>query len=1570
MKDQFNISSQPRRRGSARLRRLLVCFVGVITVTSAVVLGLSVSPAWAATAPSWAAGQYFSAIQNVPFCDDVAVASTTTLPLTSLTAGATPSGITGLTMKNVNLAAGTGQECGTDTNAPASSGTPPALAPVATNSSGSATASIPIGSQPECTWVTTGGTVSMFDTNQDLEVAGSQSAFGQPITGGETAGTSTNEPTCSADVMEDNANSGDLGGAFTDNTANPLPTPIDNNPSASQGDLASSNLELNSGCYGATEVLGSYHYSAIGASFKLTVPSPWVNGGSCSYGGLGSNSAGGNTDGTNANCPPSQADVNEGYVGCSIVISSGNDSNASVNYSSLDLLFNGQPVPQTPTATLSNSLAEAGETLNATGGTNWWGSSDGAPNSGPYGDTQSGNFYQVNAPGVYVGTSRAAAVPVLNSTVTIPANTYVCTGAESDTVGPNPCTMTAGQPTGSFQLPSNLSPGTYNIYIDESNTTPLPGNGPNDAYQTTAGHSLGTVESTTPLTIGTPPSITSGNATTFTVGSAGSFSVTTAGTPNAALTESGSLPSGVTFVDNGNGTATLSGTPAGGTGGSYPITITANNGLSPNATQSFTLTVDQAPAVTSSNHATFTAASAGTFSVRTSGTPTAALSEIGSLPSGVSFVDNGNGTATLSGTPAGGTGGSYPITITANNGISPNASQSFTLTVDQAPAITSAAGTTFTVGSAGTFSVTSTGVPNAGVAEVGALPSGVSFVDNGNGTATLSGTPAAGTGGSYPITITVRNGVSPNASQSFTLTVDQAPSVTSAAATAFVEGSSGTFTVTSTGYPGATLSEVGSLPSGVSFVDNGNGTATLAGTPASATRGTYPITITAANGVNPNGSQSFTLTVNAAPAITSANTTTFTVGSAGTFSVTTSGNPASTLSETGALPAGVTFVNNGDGTAALSGTPAAGTGGTYPFTIKAANGVSPNATQSFTLVVDQAPAVTSTSETTFAAGVSSNFQVTASGFPAPALSETGSLPSGVAFSDNGNGTATLSGTPSSGGNYPVTITASNGVGADANQSFVLTVTTVSRAPSVTSANHTTFAFGSAGSFTVTSTGTPTPSLSENGTLPTGVTFVDNGDGTASLSGTPTSNGTYPITITASNGVNPNASQSFTLTVDQAPVITSANSASFVEGSSGSFTVTTSAFPKPSLSESGTLPSGVSFVDNGDGTATLAGTPTQGGTFAVTIKASNGVSPNATQSFTLTVDTAPSITSGSSVTFTVGSSGSFTVTSTGNPTSTVADSGSLPSGVTFVAHANGTATLSGTPAAGTGGTYPITITATNGINPAASQSFTLTVDQAPSVTSASSTSFIEGSSNSFTVTTSGSPTPALSENGTLPNGVSFVDNGDGTAALSGTPTQGGSFPFTVKASNGVSPNATQSFTLTVGTAPTITSASSTTFTVESAGSFTVTATGNPTPTISETGTLPSGVTFSGNELSGSPTQAGTFQIGFVANNGVSPQAVQYFTLTVTGLHITTATLPAGTLAVPYSATLKTTGGTGPYTWKVTSGALPAGLKLAASTGKISGKPTKKGKFTFKVQVKDSSKPTKQTATATFSVTINA
>src|SRR5208282_4092509 len=673
------------------------------------------------------------------------------------------------------------------------------------------------------------------------------------------------------------------------------------------------------------------------------------------------------------------------------------------------------------------------------------------------------------------------------------------------------------------------------------------------------------------------------------------------------------------------------------------------------------------------NKTTFTVGTAGTFNVTTTGgIPTPSLSETGALPAGVTLVDNGNGTATLAGTPGAGTGGTYAITIKATN-TAGTASQAFTLTVDQAPAITSAASTTFTVGTAGTFTVTATGFPAPTFSETGALPTGVTLSSGG----VLSGTPAAGTGGTYSITITAQNGVAPNATQSFTLTVDQTATISSANKTTFTVGTAGTFNVTTTGgVPTPALSETGALPAGVTLTDNGNGTATLAGTPGAGTGGTYAITLKATNTAG-TGTQAFTLTVDQAPAITSANNTIFNVGMAGTFTVTATGFPAPTFSETGALPTGVTLSAAG----VLSGTPAAGSGGTYSITITAQNGIGANATQSFTLTVDQAPAITSANATTFTVGTAGTFTVTATGQPTPSLTETGALPAGVTFVDNGNGTATLAGTPGAGtgGTYPITIKATN-AGATATQTFTLTV---DQAPAITSAASTTFTVGTAGTFTVTATGFPAPTFSETGALPTGVTLSAAGV----LSGTPAAGtgGAYPITIKAMN-TTASTTQSFTLTVDQTATISSANKTTFTVGTAGTFNVTTTGgIPTPSLSETGALPAGVTLVDNGNGTATLAGTPGAGtgGTYAITIKATN-TAGTGTQAFTLTVDQAPAITSANNATFVVGMAGTFTVTASGFPAPTFSETGALPTGVTLSA----AGVLSGTPAAGTGGTYSI------------------------------------------------------------------------------------------------------------------------------------------------------------------------------------------------------------------------------------------------------------------------------------------
>ncbi len=408
-------------------------------------------------------------------------------------------------------------------------------------------------------------------------------------------------------------------------------------------------------------------------------------------------------------------------------------------------------------------------------------------------------------------------------------------------------------------------------------------------------------------------------------------------------------------------------------------------------------------------------------------------------------------------------------------------------------------------------------------------------------------------------------------------------------------------------------------------------------------------------------------------------------------------------------------------------------------------------------------------------------------------------------------------------------------------------------------------------------------------------------------------------------------------------------------------MTATGTPAPTFTESGTLPHGVTFDE---ATGVLSGTPTQEGSYPITFTAANGVAPDAEQSFTLTVDAPPAITSEGATTFTEGTEGSFTVTASGTPTPTSTERGTLPHGVTFD---EATGVLSGTPTQE--GTYPITFTAANGVGVTAEQSFTLTVDSAPSIASAGATTFTMGDAGSFTVTATGTPAPKLTESGTLPHGVTFDE---ATGVLSGTPTQEGVYRISFTATNGVG-FSSQSFTLAVDAPAVITSASSTSFSYGVAGSFTVTASGTPTPTIEEWGNLPPGVSYSDGVLSGSPTEIGTFELTFTASNGVGANSVQHFTLTVLGLHVTTGSLPEATLGVHYSQQLQAVGGVTPYKWRVTSGHLPKGLKLN-SAGLLSGTVSAKrypdgGSFPITVSVTDHTKKTHQLATATFTLVVS-
>jgi Carboxypeptidase regulatory-like domain len=268
-------------------------------------------------------------------------------------------------------------------------------------------------------------------------------------------------------------------------------------------------------------------------------------------------------------------------------------------------------------------------------------------------------------------------------------------------------------------------------------------------------------------------SITSAGSATFTAGAGGTFQFTATGTPAPTWAEGSVLPAGVNFAAHAGGTATLTVT-SGAAAGVTTLNLTANNGVGNSVQQVFTLIINSAygPAFTSAPSAAFTAGAGGAFPVRASGNPLPILSESGALPAGVSFVPGQNGTGTLV-VAAGAPPGSATVSFVATAG-SVIAVQSFNFTITApAPVITSlnTAQFTLTGNTGGVFTVSATGVPVPTLSEVGALPAGVTFTPNANGTATVSVAPGT-IAGTYGFTINAVNGVNPAAAQPFLLTVN------------------------------------------------------------------------------------------------------------------------------------------------------------------------------------------------------------------------------------------------------------------------------------------------------------------------------------------------------------------------------------------------------------------------------------------------------------------------------------------------------------------------------------------------------------------------------------------------------------------------------------------------------------------------------------------------------------------------------------------------------------------------------------------------------------------------------
>jgi hypothetical protein len=552
---------------------------------------------------------------------------------------------------------------------------------------------------------------------------------------------------------------------------------------------------------------------------------------------------------------------------------------------------------------------------------------------------------------------------------------------------------------------------------------------------------------------------------------------------------------------------------------------------------------------------------------------------------------------------------------------------------------------------------------------------------------------------------------------------------------------------------------------------------------------------------------------------------------------------------------------------------------------------------------------------------------------------------------------TISGTPTTPGTYSNVVVTLQVIGAGTvTKPFSITI---NAAP--LSINSTSFPVGTVNvqypTQTLSAAGGVAPySWSVTTGLPPGL-----GISGTNILGTPTTAGTYAFVLTVFDSQRNTASAQVSIVINGTGGGAAINTTSLPNGTvnvpyTGQVVCTNCQGYAWSVS-SGTLPGGLQL--NG-GTGIISGTPTTVGVssfqISLTAPATFANQPTLTAIFSITINAG-----GLTITQTT-----LPVASQNTPYSTTlaGNGGTPPYSWSLTSTANDgltigatTGTISGTPTATGQFTLSVLLTDSQGLT--ASKLFAVTVSTALSILT---TSLPAGTLNvvypTQTLSAGGGQPPyrwivVTTGPGNLPPGLTL----DGVfGRISGTPTASGTFPFELMVTDNNANTATGTLSITVGGNIVITPATLPNASVNTAYSQTLSATGGTAPytwTVSA-GSLPVGLTLGANTgiISGTPQLPGsaTFTVTATDVNKITGQAA--YTLTVSGpVTITTTSLPDGTIGTAYSQTLAATGGTTPYTWAVTTGTLPAGLTLAASTGIISGTPTAAAISSFTVTVTD-------------------
>jgi len=210
-------------------------------------------------------------------------------------------------------------------------------------------------------------------------------------------------------------------------------------------------------------------------------------------------------------------------------------------------------------------------------------------------------------------------------------------------------------------------------------------------------------------------------------------------------------------------------------------------------------------------------------------------------------------------------------------------------------------------------------------------------------------------------------------------------------------------------------------------------------------------------------------------------------------------------------------------------------------------------------------------------------------------------------------------------------------------------------------------------------------------------------------------------------------------------------------------------------------------------------------------------------------------------------------------------------------------------------------------------------------------------------------------GSLPAGISLNPN---TGLISGTAGAAGTFPFTVQVNDSALRASQKNITIAVsGPPPELLTVALPAFTRGVAFSFQLSATGGTAPYrwALSSGALPSGLTLGLHTgvITGTPTLSGNFGFTVDVTDADSRTARKALSITVLAppLSIEFAESVEALKGSPFNLQINAAGGTPPYTWAISAGALPSGLALNSATGAITGSPTASGVFNVTVSVRD-------------------